>query len=91
MDLRVRDRKTGIVRTITHKAYAALGPKVYEKLGPEEPAAKVAPLKVEEPIVEEETADEPESTPEEVTIPKKRPGRPARVKSISSDSTEDEK
>lgn len=32
--LRVRDRKTGVERTVTHTAYAAMGPKVYEKLGP---------------------------------------------------------
>lgn len=31
--VKVRDRKTGNPRTVTPKAYAAMGPKVYEKLG----------------------------------------------------------
>lgn len=33
MLVKVRDKKTGNVRNVTQKAYAALGPKVYEKLG----------------------------------------------------------
>lgn len=33
MQVKVRDRKTGNERTVTQKAYAAMGPKVYEKLG----------------------------------------------------------
>lgn len=33
MQVKVKDRKTGIERTVTQKAYAAMGPKVYEKLG----------------------------------------------------------
>lgn len=33
MLIKVRDRKTGNERTVTQKAYAAMGPKVYEKLG----------------------------------------------------------
>ena len=33
MLVKVRDRKTGNERTVTQKAYAAMGPKVYEKLG----------------------------------------------------------
>jgi len=33
MLVKVRDRKTGVERTVTQKAYAAMGPKVYEKLG----------------------------------------------------------
>lgn len=33
MQVKVRDRKTGVERTVTQKAYAAMGPKVYEKLG----------------------------------------------------------
>lgn len=33
MLVKVKDRKTGVERTVTQKAYAAMGPKVYEKLG----------------------------------------------------------
>lgn len=33
MKFKVRDRVTGKERTVTAKAYAAMGPKVYEKLG----------------------------------------------------------
>lgn len=33
MMIKVKDKKTGIVRTITAKAYGALGPRIYEKLG----------------------------------------------------------
>lgn len=33
MLFKVKDKKTGLERTVTPKAYAALGPKVYEKLG----------------------------------------------------------
>lgn len=33
MQVKVKDRKTGVERTVTQKAYAAMGPKVYEKLG----------------------------------------------------------
>jgi hypothetical protein len=33
MLVKVKDRKTGNERTVTQKAYAAMGPKVYEKLG----------------------------------------------------------
>jgi hypothetical protein len=33
LKVKVRDRKTGTERTVTPKAYAAQGPKVYEKLG----------------------------------------------------------
>jgi hypothetical protein len=33
MLVKVKDKKTGVERTVTQKAYAALGPRVYEKLG----------------------------------------------------------
>jgi hypothetical protein len=33
MLIKVRDKKSGNIRTVTQKAYAALGSKVYEKLG----------------------------------------------------------
>ena len=33
MRVKVKDKRTGIERTVTQKAYAALGPKVYDKLG----------------------------------------------------------
>lgn len=107
--LRVRDRKTGVERTVTHKAYAAMGPKVYEKLGTAEDESAPAPVKIapvqnvhravsapvvrkQIPAIEEEQDPEPESDAAEAVEAKpakKSPGRPK--KSISSNSTDDEK
>lgn len=107
--LRVRDRKTGVERTVTHKAYAAMGPKVYEKLGPAEDEApapvKIAPVqnvhravsapvvRKQIPAIEEEQDPEPESDTVETVeaAPKKRGPKPGTKKSISSNSTDDEK
>lgn len=52
MLLRVRDKRNGNIRTITHLAYAAMGEKVYEKLGQVDetytsPAPTPEPVKVE--------------------------------------------
>lgn len=73
--LRVRDRKTGVERTVTHKAYAAMGPRVYEKLGTAEdesapaPAQKIAPVQnihraVSAPVVRKQIPAIEEQDPE---------------------------
>jgi len=112
MDIRVRDKATGQIRTVTHKAYAALGPKVYEKLGPEdgsetqESPNSTGPqfsrsVKAAGPVVSEQIpAPEPEKTepqpifrmedPQAEPKVKGKPG-PKPKKSISSNSTTDEK
>lgn len=103
MDLRVRDKRTGVIRTVTHFAYAAMGPKVYEKLGDEPVKQPQVHRTVSGPVIKpqitaeksQEEADQQKaetgtSAPAE-SVQKKRPGRPAREKSISSNSTSDEK
>lgn len=100
MDLRVRDKRTGVIRTVTHFAYAAMGPKVYEKLG-DEPAQQSPQVHrvVSGPVIKpqitgeksQEEADQQRAEDVPSETPKKRPGRPAREKSISSNSVADEK
>jgi hypothetical protein len=100
--LRVRDRKTGNIRTVTQKAYAAMGPKVYEKLGTVDetatitpqvsaPGAKITTEQEQVPAPEQEAEVTAEAKPEtEVKPERKKPGRKPKNQ-ISSDSTEDEK
>ena len=100
--LRVRDRKTGNIRTVTQKAYAAMGPKVYEKLGTVDetatitpqvttPVAKITTVQEQVPAPEQEAEVTAEAKPEtEVKPERKKPGRKPKNQ-ISSDSTEDEK
>lgn len=114
MLVKVRDRKSGNERTVTQKAYAALGPKVYEKLGfvnedgsevgtlPNPNPAQVSrsvkgavPVVVRQQLVsvpKEEVVIEEQEQPELVQV-KRKPGRQpgSKNKSISSNSTEDEK
>ena len=101
MDIRVRVRKTGDIRTVTHLAYAAMGPKVYEKLGPVDanapspnvPAQVRRSVSAAVPVVKAKIEAEPEAeNVQEQTEPEmKVKGKPGRKKSISSNSTDDEK
>ena len=100
-EIRVRDRKSGLIRTVTRQAYMAMGPKVYEKLGEE----SVAPTShvhrsISAPVIkpqikleqEQVPAPEQEAVATEAELEVKLKGKPGRKpKSISSDSTEDEK
>lgn len=101
-EIRVRDRKTGVVRTVTRKAYMAMGPKVYEKLGPAEEPQQLKSGQVHRsvsaPVIRPQIQDEPQGDSGNVTmtidppIQEKVKGKPGRKpKSISSDSTEDER
>jgi hypothetical protein len=100
--LRVYDKQRNIERTVTHKAYAAMGPKVYQKLGiadeeapttVESPTVQQVHRSVSAPVVKTQIPAEPEeeTAEEEVVAPKKRGPKPGSKKSISSNSTEDEK
>jgi hypothetical protein len=95
--IRVRDRKSGNIRTVTRQAYMAMGPKVYEKLGDVDATVKQEPQihrTVSEPVISPPLqASEPEQTEDaaETEQPKKRGRKPGTKNQISSDSTEDEK
>lgn len=94
-EIRVRDRKTGNIRTVTRKAYMAMGPKVYEKLGDEpQRSAPQVHRTVSAPVVRPQIMDEPQGDSGSVTIPaeempaKKKPGRPKTQISSASDDAE---
>lgn len=80
-EIRVRDRKTGNIRTVTRKAYMAMGPKVYEKLGPEEGTTSVQPQirrAVSAPMIRPQITQEsePEAETEVEAKPERKKTRP---------------
>lgn len=94
-EIRVRDRKTGNIRTVTRKAYMAMGPKVYEKLG-DEPAMTTVTRNVHRtvsapvirPQIQESEPEQTEVQGVEVKTEKKKPGRPKKEISSASDDAE---
>lgn len=71
-EIQVRVKATGVVRTVTRKAYMAMGPKVYERLSPaEESQSSESPnstgpqisrsVKVAGPVVSEQIPAENQS------------------------------
>lgn len=117
-EIQVRVKATGVVRTVTRKAYMAMGPKVYERLSPTEEqqsqmqgspnstgpqisrSVKAAGPVVNEKIPAEEVTEKIKREDNEMTFePLQVKEAPAKVKakpgpkpkSISSNSTSDEK
>lgn len=92
-EIRVRDRKTGNIRMVTRKAYMAMGPKVYEKLGDVESAPRTGNVhrSVSAPVIRPQIQDAPQgdsgNTAAEVPA-KKKPGRPKTQISSASDDAE---
>lgn len=78
-EIKVRDRATGVIRTVTRKAYMAMGPKVYERLSPAEEQSSESPnstgpqvsrsVRAAGPVVSEQipaetkTDEQPETNP----------------------------
>lgn len=92
-EIKVRDKQTGNIRTVTRKAYMALGPKVYERLSDE---VQVAPEPSVEPVEPQDSGSDsggetstqitPAAT-EETPAPAKKRGR--KPKAISSEDAEE--
>lgn len=90
-EIRVRDKRTGVIRYVTRKAYAALGVKVYERLSDEVPTQEP---QVDEPqdfgseYSGDEASAETPAAMEVVPAPAKKRGR--KPKAISSDDAEEQ-
>lgn len=98
----VEDLKTGVQRTVTRKAYMALGPTVYRKIGPAQstdsenipnknikPAGVVADAGDESAPITTSEATPERPQPQSSELPGKKRGRP-RKNQISSYDAEGE-
>lgn len=89
-EIKVRDKQTGNIRTVTRKAYMALGPKVYERLSDELQAAPEPPVEPQDSDPDSGGETSTQITPaatEETPAPAKKRGR--KPKAISSEDAEE--
>lgn len=89
-EIKVRDKQTGNIRTVTRKAYMALGPKVYERLSDEPQAAPEPSVEPQDSGSDSGGDTSTQITPaatEETPAPAKKRGR--KPKAISSEDAEE--
>lgn len=85
-EIQVIDLRTGVERTVTRKAYMALGPNVYKKVDSTQEQQPPASEDVQDSVDEPKIQTEPAAM-EETPAPVKKRGR--KPKAISSDDAEE--